>query len=109
MFNLFQKKKYEDLNPAEFVERVKQEPGVVLDVRTPGEFASGHLKNAKNLDLMSGQFAAAVAKLDKSKTYYLYCASGGRSASAAGMLASNGFEKVYNAGGYSGLVRAGAK
>ena len=109
MFNIFAKKNYQTLSASEFVRKVQEEPGVVLDVRTPGEYAGGHLKHAKNLDLMGGQFAAAIAKLDKSKTYYLYCASGGRSGSAAGMMASNGFEHVYNVGGYMSLVAAGAK
>jgi phage shock protein E len=109
MFNLFGTKKYQDLRPELLPDALKQEPGEILDVRTPGEFQSGHLKNARNLDYLGGQFAQALVKLDKNKAYYLYCASGGRSGSAASQMAAAGFTKVYNLGGYSSCVRAGLK
>ena len=52
---------------------------VVLDVRTPNEFRTGHLKNAVNVDYTSPDFEQQLAKLDKAKPYLLHCAVGGRS------------------------------
>jgi 3-mercaptopyruvate sulfurtransferase SseA len=55
-------------------------PGlVVLDVRTPEEFAAGHIAGASNVDLNSATFATAVAKLDPKLPYFVYCHSGNRS------------------------------
>ena len=55
---------------------------VVLDVRTAEEFQAGHIPGAKNLDFFGNDFAQQVAALDKSKTYLVHCAAGGRSAKA---------------------------
>lgn len=52
---------------------------IVLDIRTPDEFKAGHLAGAKNIDFLDDSFAKQVAALDKSKTYLVHCASGGRS------------------------------
>ncbi len=68
----------------------------LVDVRTPGEFASGHIKGAINLPINRSDFQTEVAKLDKSKPVFLYCLSGARSASAMGYLMQNGFKEVYN-------------
>ena len=62
---------------------IKTDPKVVvLDVRTADEFKAGHIPGAKNLDFFGGDFAKQVAALDKSKTYLVHCAAGGRSAQA---------------------------
>ena len=55
---------------------------VVLDVRTPKEFEAGHIKGATNINFQDKDFADRIAKLDKSKTYVVHCAAGGRSAKA---------------------------
>jgi rhodanese-related sulfurtransferase len=55
---------------------------IVLDVRTPEEFKAGHIPGAKNLDFFGADFAKQVAALDKSKTYLVHCAAGGRSSQA---------------------------
>jgi rhodanese-related sulfurtransferase len=98
MFNIFssQTKPYKSLNGTDFKEEFnkRQEP-VLIDVRTAGEFASGSLPNAKNIDLMSGNFPSQIASLDKSKDYFLFCRSGNRSAQACSIMAEQGF-KVYN-------------
>lgn len=87
---------------------MKENPGVVIDVRTPDEFASGHLKKADhNFNVMSGELEQKLDSLDRSKTYYLYCRSGNRSGKAAQIMKRNGFEKVYNIGGFRELVNAG--
>nr|WP_295575647.1 rhodanese-like domain-containing protein [uncultured Microbacterium sp.] len=60
---------------------------VVVDVRTPAEFASGHLEGAVNIDLHSTTFADEVAELDAGIDYVVYCQSGSRSAQAAATMA----------------------
>ncbi|GAA4358562.1 hypothetical protein GCM10023185_24400 [Hymenobacter saemangeumensis] len=82
---------------------------VVLDVRTPAEFAAGHLQGAQNVDFRAASFQEQVAQLNPQKTYILYCASGNRSGQAAALMQKKGFGKVINAGGYNDLKVAGAK
>lgn len=82
------------VGPAEF-EKLTQEPGVVvLDVRTPAEFAEGHLPNAVNLDVESPTFASGVGQLDQNATYAVYCRSGNRSKVAMDQMNQAGFEKT---------------
>ena len=77
-----------------------QNPGVVvLDVRTAGEFASGHIENAINIDVESSDFDSQIAKLDKKVEYAVYCHSGRRSGIATEKMAKSGFEKVTNLNG----------
>lgn len=59
---------------------------VVLDVRTKREFEAGHIPGAVNLDINGPDFQEKVAKLDKSKTYLVHCAAGGRSARACNAM-----------------------
>jgi thioredoxin len=68
----------------------------ILDVRTPGEFQGGALQGARNVDYNASDFEEKVGKLDKSKSYYVYCLAGGRSASAASWMRKNGFTKVFD-------------
>lgn len=95
------------LTVEEFIEMIKDQPGELLDVRTKGEFLGGHLKGCRNLDFLNGEFTTALNGLDKSKVYYLYCASGNRSGAGAKHMYSSGFEKVYNIGGFGQLANAG--
>ncbi|HSM12791.1 MAG TPA: thioredoxin domain-containing protein [Thermoanaerobaculia bacterium] len=71
----------------------------LVDVRTPGEFARGHLAGAVNLDLSTGDFARSAEKLDRARPVFVYCLSGSRSAVAARWLASAGFSQVYDLSG----------
>ncbi len=96
------------LSPEAFLEQ-READAVVLDVRTPEEFATGHLKDAQNIDVRAADFNSVVDALDRSKTYYLYCRSGNRSGRAAGIMKEMGFEMLYNIGGYSALADAGAE
>lgn len=101
MFNLFSSdtKAYKNLNGPEFKEQFKNtDKAVLLDVRTPGEFSSGTIKGAKNLDMMSPSFKEAINKLNKDKEYFLFCRSGNRSGQACNIMAKEGF-KVYNLNG----------
>jgi len=81
---------------------------VILDVRTPGEFAAGHLEDAVNIDFNSGTFDTDVGALDKSKTYLVHCAAGSRSAMATADMLAMGFGDLYDmVDGFSGWVTAG--
>lgn len=67
-------------------------PGtVILDVRTPAEYAEGHIPGAVNIDVEGGTFDQQIAGLDTGATYALYCHSGRRSANAAAIMADAGF------------------
>jgi phage shock protein E len=97
-----------DLSPQDFQTQLQENPGVVIDVRTLGEYQQGHLAvTNKQLDLLNGDFQRAIPQLDKSKTYYLYCRSGNRSGQAASMLRQQGFENVHNVGGFGELAASG--
>jgi len=76
---------------------------VILDVRTKGEYQSGHIKNSINIPIDNLQ--QNIKKLNKDKAIITCCASGARSASARKMLLSNGFEQVYNGGSWSSLKK----
>lgn len=86
------------------------EPGVVVvDVRTPAEFAAGHMSGAVNANVESSDFATQIAALPTDTTYAVYCRSGNRSAVASAQLADAGFESVINLqGGLVDLQAAGA-
>lgn len=91
------------LSPAELKERLAG-GAVVVDVRSPGEFRGGAYPGAKNIPLQD--LAGRMGELPKNKPIVVYCASGARSASAAGMLKSAGYEQVHNAGGLSRMPRS---
>ena len=67
---------------------------IILDVRTPDEFKAGHIPSAKNLDFFGDDFAKQVAALDKSKTYLVHCAAGGRSSQACKVFEKENFPSV---------------
>lgn len=91
---------YDNVNGAEFESLIKEtKDAILIDVRTSGEFISGHIPNALNYDMMSGVFQKKMASFDKNKTFLVYCRSGNRSGQAAKILAENGFTKVYNLSG----------
>lgn len=86
-----------------------ERPGVVLiDVRTPAEFAEGHLAGAVNLDIGAPDFADAVAGLRLDGSYAVYCRSGNRSAQALAVMRSSGIEDaVHLDGGIGAWAGAG--
>lgn len=96
------------VKPGEVKEKIENEPGIIIDVRTPSEYNEGHLKRADyNLNVMSSTFEQDIGKLDKDKSYYLYCRSGSRSGRAAKIMKKNGFENANNIGGLQQLVQNG--
>lgn len=78
----------------------------VIDVRTPAEYASGHLQGAVNIDIESPSFATQIAKLDKNGTYVVYCKSGNRAGQAVTAMKAIGINNVTNAGGYTDASKA---
>lgn len=96
-----------DVSAQEFAKLIKED-GAIIDVRTAGEFAGGHLENAQNIDIYSSDFNDKIKELDKTKPVYVYCMSGGRSSRAMNLMKKEGFTKVYNMlGGYSGWSAQG--
>jgi rhodanese-related sulfurtransferase len=80
---------------------------VILDIRTPGEYATGHLENSVPIDFYSDTFAEDLNKLDKTKTYLVYCRSGNRSTNSLKVFSKLGFSRVLNmAGGIRGWLAA---
>jgi rhodanese-related sulfurtransferase len=85
---------------ADFAQLVK-DGAIILDVRTPGEYAGGHIKGSKNIPLQSLQ--QNLSKIPKDKVIITCCASGMRSGSAKSILLSSGFKEVHNGGGWISL------
>ncbi|MGI8603830.1 MAG: rhodanese-like domain-containing protein [Verrucomicrobiales bacterium] len=85
-----------------------RKPITVLDVRTPEEFASGHLEGAINIDFKHPDFEKQVAQLDKNRPYLVHCGRGTRSAKARDRMKELGFTKIYHLnGGAEGWQKAG--
>ena len=87
---------YQDLKVQDFEQGINQTDVIILDVRTPSEYQEGHIKGAKLINISAPTFESQIDELDKSKKYYVYCRSGGRSSSAASFMIEKGFEQVYN-------------
>lgn len=71
----------------------------LLDVRTPEEYAGGHIENASNVNWNGSDFETKAANYDKTKPVFVYCKVGGRSSQAAKKLAEMGFTTIYNLDG----------
>lgn len=81
---------------------------IVLDVRTPEEFAAGHIAGATNLDFHDAGFEKHLAALDKKKAYLVHCAAGGRSAKSRDLMKKLQFESIYHLdGGLKAWEKAG--
>jgi rhodanese-related sulfurtransferase len=90
----------EDITPQEAFTSIQNNQNnpdfVIIDVRTPAEFAEEHIENATNIDFYSEAFRDTLNNLDKNKTYLIYCRSGVRSGSALDIMAELNFREVYN-------------
>jgi len=87
----------ESLDAKAFKSKLEATPdAVVLDVRTPEEVSKGKIPGAVNIDFNSADFEKNIAALDKTKTYFVYCAKGGRSSQAVDQMSAAGFSKLYN-------------
>lgn len=89
----------ETLDAKGFAELIAEPGVVVVDVRTPEEYQAGHLRDALLIGIADPDFADQIAKLDKSKTYALYCRSGNRSGQALAYMRKAGFTQVHHLGG----------
>ena len=95
-----QELKVTHINAAQASEMMTARPAlVVLDVRTPREFAAGHIDGAVNIDFKNSNFAAELGKLDASQDYLIHCRSGGRSTSSLKTFKRLGFSHVIHMDG----------
>lgn len=92
---MFFKKKYESIS---MVEAKKLKNAAIIDVRTKAEFDTGSMPGAKNIE-MNGIVLNTEMFLDKDKTYYILCQSGGRSSMVCDNLSKRGYEVINIAGG----------
>lgn len=104
-----QSSKFATVDVDEFAKVIADTAVVRLDVRTPQEYAEGHIEGAINIDVLSDGFAAEASKLPADRTIALYCRSGNRSKTAAKILSSKGYEVVELGSGFNGWVSAGKK
>lgn len=88
-----------NMNVSDFSKKITESGVVTLDVRTPGEFMTGHIEGAQNIDFESGSFDSQIETLDKNGTYAVYCRSGNRSGQAVAKMHDAGFHNVYNLNG----------
>lgn len=78
----------------------------VIDVRTPSEFAAGHLQGAQLMDIQGSAFQSQIAKLDKNGTYVVYCKSGNRAGQAVTAMQAIGIKNVTNAGSLESAAKS---
>lgn len=97
LFSCGPKEGQQELGATEFQTALTAESKAqILDVRTAGEFQGGYIEGALNADVSSESFQQVASSLDKDKSVFVYCLSGARSASAAGMLKEMGFKSIVN-------------
>jgi phage shock protein E len=93
----FSQTKIENVDAATFKKLIDENKSVLIDLRTNDELKNkGYIKNAKQIDYFSKNAEAIIKKLDKKKTYLIYCAGGGRSGECADLMKANGFSRVVN-------------
>jgi rhodanese-related sulfurtransferase len=99
---------YKNAPIAQLTKIKNENKAIVIDVRTPAEWQEGVIDGATLfIDFKSSNFKQEIAKLDKSKTYVVYCRSGGRSAGASQVMIDSGFKNVINMEG--GIMSWGGK
>ncbi len=101
---------YQGLTPTAADALLKDPPDglVVLDVRTPEEFAAGHIAGAVELDLQGATFESDVAELDPTTPYFVYCQSDNRSGQAVAYMQEHDFKSLYElTGGIAAWETAG--
>jgi thioredoxin 1 len=91
-----QENQYKNISSTEFNIHIRAEPGTILDVRTPSEYANGHIADAGQLNFYAFDFNQKLLLLPKNQPVYLYCNTGWRSRRAAETLTENGYKQVYN-------------
>jgi phage shock protein E len=96
------------VDPAQAKKLVAEKKVEILDIRTPGEFKSGRIAGAKNIDFQAPDFEQRIEGLDKSKSYLVHCASGGRSTHSLVLFKKHQFQSIYHLdGGIKAWEKAG--
>lgn len=94
------KQQLNNLSPKEFERAIRDTPdAVVIDVRTPAEFAAGHIEDAINIDYLSYDFWDRMEQLDPERTYFIYCRTARRSVRTCTLMRNGGFQRVYHLDG----------
>lgn len=84
------------LEPVAFKNFLVENDVLLVDLRTPKEFNSGHIENAINVNFLSSEFEKDIQKLDTTKTIVIYCRSGNRSRKSVSKLVEAGFDEIYD-------------
>jgi len=87
---------FQNVDNQKFAELMKESNIVIIDVRTPEEYKEGHIPHSMLINFYDKNFSQNLDTLNKSKTYLVYCAAGGRSSKASTQLSGKGFKNVYN-------------
>lgn len=91
---------FENIDAPSFKKKIEDsDQTIVLDVRTPEEYNAGHIPGSYNINIQDPDFMDKIDEFDEHKTYMVYCRSGKRSARACQIMASQGFENLYNLSG----------
>lgn len=85
-----------NLSAADFQAKAAEAGVILLDVRTVGEYAAGHIEGALNIDVEGMTFEEEIKNLDPAKTYAVYCQSGRRSRIALETMTNAGFTNIFN-------------
>lgn len=96
MFFCYSARMINTITPKEAFDAFAKGETVSLDVRSEGEYVSGHIKGALNIDFYDPSFEEEIKKLDTSKNYIVNCLSGGRSGSTVSFMEDLGFKNVKN-------------
>ncbi len=88
--------KFTQLDPVSYKSLIEDKKGIILDIRTPAEYAEGHLPHAINFDFYAVDFEQQLEILDKDQTYFIYCRTGSRSSVALDLMKRTGFKEVYD-------------
>ena len=92
--------KIDHASAVEAVELMKKDPAIViLDIRTPDEYATGHIPESINIDFKADNFEDELNTLDKNRTYLVHCRSGGRSSSSLKIFSKLGFKHIIHLDG----------
>ncbi len=92
-------KPFTSAEPVQWKKQLEEEDGVLIDVRTADEFEDSYIEGSLNIDVRALDFDDKLEKLDKQKSYFVYCRSGVRSNNAMEIMRAKGFSKVYNLDG----------
>ena len=96
------------VDPKQAQKLIEDKKVIVLDIRTPGEFNRARIAGAKNIDFQAPDFEQRINALDKSKSYLVHCASGGRSTHSLLLFKKHEFQSIYHLdGGIKAWEKAG--